>query len=188
MAAGNVDGLVHRNGVLLSLKGKILLIYALPQQGQYLFTARALLFMFLVRLSCGGRGDGGGSACGEGANALAGWRAGHEVSHEAAPAARKDMTEYKTPHLDEAVVDATTAEEEGSVTGPHVGDLANCPVIKCKSHGRWETRDPRCQRQDHTAALLVFLLSLIAELALEEGQVTHSNLGIDLNIFKFTRW
>ena len=76
-------------------------------------------------------------------------------------------------HLDEAVVDAATAEEESGVTGPHVGDLVHCPVIKCKSHDRWETLDPRCQRQDHTAALHILLLFLIADLALEEGQVAR---------------
>ena len=91
--------------------------------------ARALLFLFSGRLSVFGRG-GGGSACGEGANALAGWRAGHEVSHEAAPAARENTTEHQTSHLDEAVVDATTAEEEGGVTGSRVGDLVHSPVIK----------------------------------------------------------
>ena len=72
----------------------------------------------------------GGSACGEGANALAGWRAGHEVSHEAAPTASKDMTEHNAPHFDEALIDAATAEEESRVTGPHVCDLVNCPIIK----------------------------------------------------------
>ena len=86
--------------------------------------------MFVGRLSCGVRGDGGGSACGEGANALAGWRAGNEVSYEAAPAAHEDMTEHQTPHLNETVVDAATAKEESGVTGPHVGDLINSPVIK----------------------------------------------------------
>ena len=92
--------------------------------------ARALLLLFVRRISCCGRGDGGGSACGEGANALAGWRAGHEVSHEAAPAASKDMAEHSAPHLDEALIDAATAEEESGVTGPHVCDLVNCPIIK----------------------------------------------------------
>jgi hypothetical protein len=118
----------------------------------------------------------------EGANALAGWRAGHEVSHEAAPAARKDMTEHKTPYLDEAVVDAATAEEEGGVTGPHVRDLVHCPDIKWKSHGWWKTHDPRCQRQDHTAVLLVTFLSFIAKLALEEGQIASCNMCIHLKV------
>jgi len=94
------------------------------------FATTIVYLAILGRLSCGGRGDGGGSACDEGANALAGWRAGHEVSQEAAPAARKDTTEHKSPHLDEAIVDAATAEEEGGVTGSHVGDLLHGPVIK----------------------------------------------------------
>ena len=66
----------------------------------------------------------------KGANALACWSAGHKVSHEAAPAASKDSAEHQTPHLDEAVVDAATAEEESGVTCPHVGDLVYCPLIE----------------------------------------------------------
>ena len=73
---------------------------------------------------------------------LAGSRAGHEVSHKAAPAASKGMTEDKAPYLDEAFVDAATAEEEGGETGSHTGYHVNCPVIKWKSQGRWKTYDP----------------------------------------------
>ena len=82
--------------------------------------AKALLHVCLGRLSCSGRRDGVGSACGEGANALACWHAGHEVRHKAAPAARKHMPEHQAPYLDEAVLEAATAEEEGCITGPHV--------------------------------------------------------------------
>ena len=40
------------------------------------------------------------------------------------------MAEHQTPHLDEAVVDAATAEEESGETRPHVGDLVYCPQIE----------------------------------------------------------
>jgi hypothetical protein len=70
---------------------------------------------------------------------LAGWPARHKVSHEAAPAASKHIAEYQTPHLDEAVVDAAMAEEEGGVTGPHVEDIIHSPIIKRKSYARRKT-------------------------------------------------
>ena len=40
------------------------------------------------------------------------------------------MAEHSAPHLDEALIDAATAEEESGVTGPHVRDLVDCPIIK----------------------------------------------------------
>ncbi len=68
-----------------------------------------------------------GSACGDGRDALAGWRAGHEKSQEALPTAPKDAAEYKTPKLNEAVVDATTTKEESGETRSHIRDLVSRP-------------------------------------------------------------